>query len=144
MPQESPKLYYFVSHRDISIGHTNGQRINFVKGVPTHVRRDMHSVVMDKGIMPCDADGKRLDAPEVFIPDPEKPVVNNGPEDPSERREAIEKAIAALVESNQPVDFAGGTPKDTAVARVLGWPVDKREVRKVWIEVRPQYLAAAA
>lgn len=134
-----PQLHYFISNRTINVGSNQGASIAFEKGKPTHVPRFMHGIVMEKGILPCDKDGKPLDAESAPTAD-EKPVLT-APEDAEGRNDAIEKVCREMVKRNTPADFtAGGTPNATAVSFALGWKVDQKEVRAVWVKIRPEML----
>lgn len=138
---EDVKVYHFVSNRNITIGGLNGRRLAFAKGVPTHVPRNMHTLVMEKGVLPCDASGKSLDEPETVAVDPEARTVLLAPEVAEDREVAIEKVIEAIVAKNDAKDFAGGgTPHAGAVSAALGWRADQREVRTVWLKVRGKIL----
>lgn len=134
---QAPVQHYFVSNRKIVVTSTQGAAIGFEKGVPTHVPKFMHAAVLEKGILPCDDKGKVLDAeaaPEVA---PEVKVLL-APEDAEERNAAIERAVREIFKRNSPADFtAGGTPSEKAVSLSLGWKVDQKEVRAVWVKVRP-------
>lgn len=133
-----PKQFLFVSHRNITIGSTQGYSIEFQKGVPTHVPRAMHAEVMEKGVLPCDAKGETLDAPEASKLAPDAPRVMVAPEDPEERKEKILEVIKALCKTNSSKDFsAGGVPSATSVSMALGWKVDAKEIRPIWAEFKP-------
>lgn len=141
---EAPKLYLFISHREINIGSTTGRSILFEKGVPTHVPREMHGEVMEKGCLPCDTEGKIVDdIAEVSVPQVGKILL--APEDPAEREEKIVEVIHALVERNARGDFSGGgVPHDAAVTAALGWKVDAVEIRKIWTRIKPEIIAKKA
>jgi hypothetical protein len=124
----------------MTITSTRGASVFLKKGVPTHVVRHMHAAVLEKGALPCDELGKTLDAegaPEVE----EGPKVMIAPEDAEARAEAIEKVSREFVKRNSSKDFtAGGTPSASAVSLALGWKVDQKEVRTVWMKIRPELL----
>lgn len=137
MSKEAPKQYLFVSNRDIVIRSTTGASVGFEKGVPTHVPRHMHSVVMEKGIMPSDEKGKVLDVEEAPVTPLAEVRVMVAPEDPVDRAKAVRAAIAAVLKSNVATDFtAGGTPHERAISVALGWRVDQREVKSEFQKMR--------
>lgn len=129
-----PTQFYFVSHRDIVVGSTEGHSIGFEKGVPTHVPRSMHATVLNKGCLPCDKEGKILDDVTAHAPGAvEEKKVLIEPEDAEERKAAIEKAIKAMVGRNNAKDFsAGGVPLAATVSAAVGWQVDQKEIRPIW------------
>jgi hypothetical protein len=134
--KEAPKLYLFVSPRTVVVRSTSGASIGFEKGRPTHVPRHMHSIVMEKGILPCDKDGKAIDPDEAPPVDAEVKILV-APEDPADRQAAIIKAIQAVLGRNDAHDFtAGGTPHEKAVSTVLGWRVDQKEVKTAFQKYR--------
>lgn len=139
------KQYLFVSRRTINVGSLTGRSILFEAGVPTHVPREMHSEVMEKGILPCDADGQVLDNVQgIDVEAADKPKILLAPEDPAEREEAIAGVIRALAERNARGDFtAGGVPHPDAVTAALGWKVDSREIRPIWTKLKPELIKAA-
>lgn len=141
---EKVQQFYFISHRDVNVGSLSGRSIQFDKGVPTHVPREMHTEVMEKGILPCDQDGKILDD----IQGIEKILPTAGvvlaPEDPAERKAAITAAMHALVKRNARADFTGGgIPHEVALTAALGWRVEQREVRAIWAEIKPEVMKAS-
>lgn len=140
---EAVKQYLFISRREINVGSLSGRSILFEKNVPTHVPREMHSEVMEKGILPCDKDGNVLDdVTDVEVAVSATPLILVAPEDPAEREEKISAAIFALADRNARGDFtAGGVPHDKAVSAALGWTVEAREVRAVWAKVKPEVMA---
>lgn len=139
MAKAAPKLYYFVSNRNVTISSKMGHNISFEKGVPTHVPRPMHSEVMERGILPCSKDGDVLDAPEVAVAEDKAILVE--PEDAEERADKIREAIVALVKRNSPRDFtAGGVPSAASVTAALGWKVDPKEIRPVWAKMKEEGL----
>lgn len=135
---EPIKQYYFISHRTVCVASLSGRSIQFEKGEPTHVPREMHREVLEKGILPCDANGKIVDdVQEVSDVNPEVKILL-APEDAVEREDKITEVIMALVERNARADFtAGGVPHAEAVTAVLGWKVDAVEIRKIWSKVKP-------
>jgi hypothetical protein len=128
----------FVSNRNVTIASTLGAAIFFEKGIPTHVPRSMHGLVMEKGVLPCDKDGKALDVEKVVEEIEQETKVKSAPEDADERQDAITKVLRGIVASNKSSDFtAAGTPSAQAVSLSLGWKVDQKEVRLAWVKARP-------
>lgn len=137
-----PKKYLFVSNRDINVGSLTGRSILFEKGIPTHVPKEMHAEVMEKGILPCDEKGETVDAKDAPIPESKEPQLRLPPEDAVERAEAIQAAVIAIANRNNPKDFsAGGVPTATAVSGALGYSVAAADIRPVWDKVKVERLA---
>lgn len=136
--QKLPPQFYFISHRDQVIGGLTGHSIGFDKGVPTHVPRPMHAVVMEKGCLPCDKDGKILDDVAASAPGAvEEKKILVEPEDADERNDRINAAMKDLVKRNSPRDFsAGGVPLAESLTMALGWRVDQKEVRPLWNKMK--------
>lgn len=142
----APTLYYFISMREKVVTSTTGRSILFEPKTPTHVPREMHREVMEKGIMPCDKDGNILDSVEAVegLGEQEAKVLLP-PEDPDERSDKIVGAMKALVKRNSPHDFsAGGVPSAQAITAALGWRVDTKEVRALWAKLKPELLGTAS
>lgn len=132
-----PKQHYFVSRRDFMLCSKEGACITFEKGKPTHVPKALHSEVMEKGIMPCDEKGQELDLEKAIAAAPAEIKVMVAPEDAADRAAAILEVLKQLVARNKSIDFgASNQPKAEAVRLALGWPVDQKEVRKVWEDNR--------
>lgn len=143
-PVAAPQQYLFVSNREINVGSLSGRSILFEKGVPTHVPREMHAEVMEKGILPCDKDGKTLDSEAAPVPEEKGPLLRFPPEDAVEREEAVKAAVQALMARNSPKDFsAGGVPTSAAVSAALGYSVAAADIRPVWDKAKVEHLAKA-
>lgn len=138
--QKLPPQFYFLSHREQVIGGTTGHSIGFEKGVPTHVPRQMHATVMEKGCLPCDKDGKILDDVAASAPGAvEEKKVLVEPEDADERNERIVAAMKDIVKRNNAKDFsAGSVPLAEALTSALGWRVDQKEVRPLWNKLKQE------
>lgn len=131
------QLHHFVARRDMMLRTTLGHCITFVKGEPTHVPKALHSLALEKGLMPCDPKGKELDLEAVAAAVPQEVKLLVAPETAEDRSVAILKVLKAMIERNASTDFgAGGMPKPEAVKLALGWHVDAKEVRKVWSDNR--------
>lgn len=135
----------FVSNRDIVVRSVKtGHSIEFKKGVATQVPPQMHSEVMEKGILPVEADGTPVD--------PAKNEASKAPSDISmppvdayERDGKILEVIRAIVKRNNSGDFVGGGhPAAHAITASLGWRVDQKEVKKVWEANREELLRQKA
>lgn len=130
----------FVSQRNITIGGPTGHRITFVKGEPTHVPPAMHESVLNRGCVPCDEKGKPVEG-GASLSDPDQPHPAAPPPLTAEQRaEKIKVAFDEIVARNDPRDFSGSTPAHQAVAQIVGFRTDAKEVRQVWSKVRIKYL----
>lgn len=141
MSQPLPPQHFFVSRRDQMVRTTHGACITFEKNKPTHVPKALHSIVLEKGILPCNDTGKELDLEKAAAAVPQEVQLLVAPETAEERGEAILKILKALVERNNSADFgASGIPKQDAVLTALGWAVDAKEIRQVWNANRQELL----
>lgn len=115
-------------HRSYRLATLKGHSIQFAAGVPTFVPP---SVVADAIAIGAEAaDGEAYDV----TPQP-PPAANNGPSDAAKREQDIMAAINTITVRNDRDEFnAGGVPKPAAVAAVVGYKVDKREVTEVWMK----------
>ena len=130
----------FVSNRDVVVRSKNtGHAIAFEKGVPMQIPPAMVGEVLEKGILPVDAQGKAVDPGENEVVVETSKVVL-APEDGFERSQKILEVIKAIVARNDAKDFAGPTPSAIAVTAALGWKVDQKEVRQVWEKNRQALL----
>lgn len=132
----------FESNRDIVHRSTLGHAIEFLKGVPTEVPniRALHSELMAIGILPVEGDTAA--AVESVSAD-SKPLL--APDDVEQRFDDVQKAIKALLDRNNPSDFTGGGhPRADSVTAAVGYKVDQKEVRDVWVKVREAFLAEKA
>lgn len=135
--KKAPEKFLFVSPRDIVVRTTQGAAIAFEKGKPTHVPQRLHSLVMEKGILPCDAQGKVLDAAEAAEVVPPEKKVKMAPEDPAKLEAELVTAMKMIVERNDAKDFtANGTPHSDAVSGLIGYRVDQKTVRDAWVKLR--------
>lgn len=120
----------FISNRDIVVRSLHGHAIEFKKGVPTGVPRIMHAECLEKGILP-------EEGPEQGNAVQDGPGPKLAPEDKMERDDAILAVIKAMVKRNNSNDFTGGGhPSATAVSASVGWKVDQKEVKDVWVKNR--------
>lgn len=128
----------FKSARNITIASTLGHAIEFKKNIPTHVPRAMIEEVMEKGVLPCNEDGSIIDADDeeaVAALMPEAPKIVIRPKDQTEVNEKILDVMKQIVERNDPLDFTGaGMPSAKKIAQTLGWSVDTKDVRALWIK----------
>lgn len=117
----------FVLNRDLLIHGGAGNSVQFKKGVPTFVPRDMWPVVMQKGAVP--EDGKPI------TPVDEEPQAKRiSAED---RMERIKAAVIELIAENDANKFgANNRPRVAAVKDVVGFSVDRKDIDTVWELIR--------
>lgn len=126
----------FVSNRNLNVTSTFGHSIDFKKGEPTYVPPIMRKTCIEKGILPVEEEGGAEAATELLEAS-EKVKLNIPPEDADERKGMIELACRDIAKRNHARDFTGGgTPSAVAVTATLGWKVDQKEVKDVWVELR--------
>lgn len=126
----------FVANRDIIVRSVHGHSVEFKKGVPQYVPRVMHSECVEKGVLPVEAGDL-----DVVVADPKGPVL--APEDRLEREDAIMEVIKAIVKRNVSTDFTGGGhPSADAITAAVGWKVDQKEVKDIWVKNREKVLGA--
>ena len=114
----------FISSRDRTIASLTGHSIEFKKGVPTFVPKEMHAEVLNLGCVPEE---------ELQDSTDDKPAVE--PTDPTERQDALLVAIALMVERNSRDDFgANGAPSIKALNDDLGWKPSAEERDTAWLE----------
>lgn len=127
----------FISNRDIVVRSLHGHSVEFKKGIPTAVPRVMHAECLEKGILP-------EEGPEQgnAIADPAGPTL--APEDKLERDDAILEVIKQIVKRNNSSDFTGGGhPSATSISAAVGWKVDQKEVKDVWVKNREALIKGA-
>lgn len=125
----------FVSNRDVSIYSVkHGRSYQFKKGVPREdVIPGMHQDLLNAGILPCDDEGKKVEATEVVVAVEPAIKIALPPEDGDERKKVILAALKAICDRNAPGDFTGGNmPKAAVVTQILGWRVDTKDVSEIW------------
>lgn len=111
----------FVLNRSYVLASTLGHSIAFEKGVPQFVPPALYAEAVSIGAIP-----------EEEIEQPERAAVNE-PHEPHLREAALFAVFEALVLANKSGDFtAGGTPRDKAMERALGWSVDAKETAEAW------------
>ena len=125
----------FVANRDVEVATTHGIALNFKKGVPQQAPRAIHSILIEKGILPVDENGE-IETDTITEVTAAPAGQKAEPEDAGERADAIEQAMRIIVKRNKSNDFSGGTPSAQAVSAILGWRTDQKEVRKVWTDKR--------
>lgn len=133
----------FVSQRNFTLRSTLGHSVTFARGKATYVPKALHALAVERGILPCDADGKPIpEKGEEIVEEVEaQSKVVLAPSTREARDEAIEAACRSMVKTNNAKDFtAGGTPNAEAVSFSVGWKVDQKEVRAVWTRIRPELL----
>lgn len=129
---QRPEAREYVLDRNYTIASVFGHRIVFRSGVPVGVPSELEHEALRIGAKPVDGQ-----AAPVIVDDEElsSRVKNSGPDDPVARKKQIATAIGALQKANQRNDFtAAGRPKVSAMARVLGYEIDAKELDKVWAD----------
>lgn len=102
--------------------------ISFYKGEKTFVPKHMEREALAIGAEIVDGE-----APDPLGPEKVLPAIPAG----EDRREQIIAAIEMLVERNDSSDFTGsGSPSVKAVARLLGFDVERSELADAWGEVK--------
>lgn len=133
---------HFVANRKFVLRSTKGHSIQFEKGEATYVPKSLHQEAMEKGCLPCDAEGKLID--EIAkAPAPVERVVKQMPADAETLHEEILAEMRQIVKDNRSEEFAGTTPSASVISVRLGYPVDQKEVRKVWELHRADLMNAA-
>lgn len=128
-----PPQYLFVARRDYMLRTTQGACLTFEKGVPTHVPKQLHSLALEKGLLPCDEAGKEVDVAAAHEVMPAELKLLQAPESAEDRNAAILKALTEIVKRNSSKDFGGNNiPNVDSVVLALGWRVDAKEIRNVW------------
>lgn len=118
----------FVMNRSkVVSGH--GHAVEFEKGKPTHVPPELYALVIAAGaVAEGDADFDLDDKPKVPA---------GAPADPQERKDAVFQAFEVLVETNDSSNFtAGGTPTAKALASLVGWSLQAKEIATLWVEFK--------
>ena len=114
----------FVLNRNKTITSILGHAIEFKKGEPTHVPKEMWNDVIAQGAVPEEEIEEAVEK--------QAPVLT-GPE----RKEMIFAAFTVLVEKNEREAFTGnGSPHIRAVADITGFAVDAKERDAMWTEFR--------
>lgn len=130
------KQMEFVSNRDIVVRSLHGHAIEFKKGVPTQVPRVMHAECLEKGILPVESNEQGSAIQDA-------PGPNLAPEDKLERDDAILEVIKQIVKRNNSNDFVGGGhPSAVTISSAVGWKVDQKEVKEVWVKNREALIRA--
>lgn len=111
----------FILNRDHVLASTLGHSIAFERGVPQHVPPSLYAEAVGIGAIPEDD-----------LPQPE-PTGIVEPQEPHLREAALFAAFGKIVLAGKTNDFtAGGVPRDKAMERELGWPVDTKETAEAW------------
>lgn len=119
------KAVKFVLHRNLTVPSTMGHTIEFKKGEPTHVPKEMWKDVQAVGAVPED----ELDNDEV-----KPPVIVIDPED---RKAMIFAAMKQIVEKGEREAFTGnGSPHAKVISEIAGFAIDAKERDAMWIEFR--------
>lgn len=126
----------FVSNRDVQINSVLGHSILFKKGVATYVPPIIRKECIEKGVLPVEG----VEEATAVLEEAEAgPKIVLSPEDPDERKDAIEKAAREIAKRNNSRDFtAGGVPSAQSISAALGFKVDQTEVKEVWVVLKPK------
>ena len=112
-------------NRDYVLTTMFGHSIRFNKGEPV----DVPKMAIKSAVAIGAVEAETNSPPNVI----EEPRYDGAPADPFEREAQIFEAIKKVVEVNDPDDFtAGNSPRAQALSRVLGYPVDRREINPLW------------
>ncbi len=112
----------FTMPQDKTVATKLGHTIQFKKDVPTHVPKECYRAVQAEGAVPEDA-----------IVEQVKESKKDAPEDATDRRIAVFKALEQLVEKNKRGDFsANGVPKTNAIEKITGFDIDAKERDALW------------
>lgn len=112
-------------NRDYVLTTLFGITIGFTKDVPVEVPPLAIKAAVAVGAVEAETNSP----PNVI----DEPRHDGAPADPVERESQIFNAIKKVVAINDPDDFtAGNAPKAQALSRVLGYPVDRREITPLW------------
>lgn len=127
----------YVLNRKFALRSTQGRIMNFEKGVPTYVppQCEVEAVAIGAEIAP----GETAVAPN---PTPDESILAPKAPEGDAREEMIVRAFKALQKRNERTDFtAAGYPSAKAVTAALGFPVDKKEVARIWVDYREREAA---
>jgi hypothetical protein len=114
----------FILNRNKVVTSLLGHAIEFKKGEPTHVPKEMWNDVIAVGAVP------EHEIEEEVVK--QAPVLTG-----EERKEMIFAAFTVLVEKNEREAFTGnGSPHIRSLADITGFPVDAKERDTLWAEFR--------
>ena len=112
----------FTLHANRVVAFTSGHAIEFKKGVPTHVPKELWKQVQAIGAIPD----------EILEEDEAKAVPELSAD---ERREKLLAAMAELADTNIREDFTGnGSPSIPALKARTGLVADAKERDALWLE----------
>lgn len=115
----------FILHRNLTVPSTMGHTIEFKKGEPTHVPKEMWKDAQAVGAVPED----ELDVDEVKQPETAL--------DPEDRKALIFAAMKQVVEKGEREAFTGnGSPHAKVISEIVGFTIDAKERDAVWVEFR--------
>jgi len=117
----------FVLNRTHTLRSTQGFIVNFEKGQPVYVPPALVKEALEIGADPVED----VDKTTVLLGAEEKPKEPDLTAE--ERKLMIVESFSQLERENNRTDFAAsGQPKPAAVARVVGFTPEKREVDDAW------------
>lgn len=116
----------FTLNRDKVVNSNKGHVIEFVKGVPTYVPKEVWEEALAVGAQPVEE--INMDADEV-----KKSNAPNG----EERELLITAALEQTSEKNMPNDFtATGVPKTDVISDIVGFKVKADELKALWVKLQ--------
>jgi hypothetical protein len=112
----------FTLNRNDVLASKSGHTIEFKKGEPTYVPKELHKEALGFGASPVEGEV------EFEAPEKSEAIVDQGARD-----EMITIALQSLKETNSPNDFAAtGYPKVSSVKAIVGFDVRADEIKPVW------------
>ena len=125
----SNKPVQMISLRTVTIRSTTGHTVHIEARVPTEVPGPIVAEAMALGVVPYDAN----EIPESMLADKTKHGVVDF--HGNIRSSLLFLTIRAMVEKNDANDFSGsGMPKHETLAKMLGYPVTKKEATDAYRE----------
>lgn len=113
----------FILHRDHVHASTMGLSIEFKKGEPTLVPKEMWPEVVAIGAIPEDEAGYEGER-----------KVDAVPTDPEVRQQAIIGAFEKILSKNDREDFtSGGAPHMKTIAKIVGFSISANERDEAWL-----------
>lgn len=119
------KAVMFVMHRNMTVASTMGHTIEFKKGEPTHVPKELWKDVQAVGAVPADELEDEVVQPKEEVLDPE------------DRKAMIFAAMEQVVTAGVRESFTGnGSPHAKVISEIVGFIVDAKERDTMWTEFR--------
>lgn len=119
----------FVMNRNHTLVSVKGHTIQFIKNKPTLVPKPLHLEAIAAGAQPAE------DQDEVEFE--ETPTITAPPDDSDTRAEMLKMALMDIAKRDDSNDFtANGTPKASAVRKILDYTVSAEEIGLAWTELK--------